>query len=72
MKAHGPDIADCCLSRLFISAYFLKSFVNHRPKCFLNYLKKIKSVWSQCLKTKANEHCYGEFQYNCETNGRNV
>ena len=47
-------------------------FSGHWPKCFWNDRKKIKSFWSERLKIHANELCYGEFWYNCETNDRNI
>jgi len=34
--------------------------------------KKFLSFRSECLEVYANEHCYGDFQYNCEANDRNV
>jgi len=46
--------------------------VRSQTEIFLKWTKKIMSFRSECLKTQANEHCYGEFQYICETNDRNV
>ena len=53
---------------------FYNSLILFRPQTemFLKWLKTFKSFRSECLKIKANEHRYGEFWYNCETNDRNV
>jgi len=34
--------------------------------------EKIKSFRSECLKISANEPCYGEFYYYCETTDQNA
>ena len=62
-----PELSLCCRQQLRPNLVFLRS----QTEMFLKWPKK-KWFRSECLKIWANEHWYGEFWYNFETNDQSV